>query len=416
MRRALAITLLLASCSESKPDAPKPTPAPTPRAEEAEPPELPDPAPPRAARAPQMVRESWYVQRVSADGTKVLLRETTRDNHGREPLRYRVILADTNTIESDVSLPALAALPIETLLDSGGDKPGSKVDLKDPAISSELVKIAPILAPFALGHGGRIAASPDGTHVAFNGGDWIYTARGGVVGTRLAKEASYDPWFTPDGATLLYRRMNGTFDGIEGKYELYATSVDGTAKPRRIEGTAGVWEPFVVRNDAVRFIATAGPRAKTCVVEVALVAPFKARKLGCVAGGTTKTMSCVLSPSATWAACSTVKELAEDDPNSTTTVRGKTRHNKKLEFAIRSFEVATGTIGYSQVGTGSVSAISDEGKLVVHRAQELLVIDPTGVSRALKPQSYVSLFTYFRDATHLITEQHGDIVVLDITK
>ncbi|NVB78532.1 MAG: hypothetical protein HOV81_09080 [Kofleriaceae bacterium] len=412
MPRALALCLVLTSCGDTKPDTPAPTPAPSPRAEAAEP---PDPTPPRPAR-PAMARESWFVQRVSADGKKVLLRDTTRDAQGREPLRYRVILTDANTIESDVSLPALAALPLETLLDSGGEKPGAKLDLNDPAISSELIKIGPILAPFALGHGGRIAASPDGAHVAFNAGDWILTAERGVIGARLSTAASYDPWFTPDGKTLIYRRMTGTFDGIEGKYELYATSVDGTAKPSRIAGTAGAWEPFVATKDAVRFIATAGPHAKTCVVEVPLVAPFKAKRLGCVGGGAIRTSSCVLSPSATWAACSTVQELAEDDPNSTITVRGKTRHSKKLEFAMTSFEVATGKVGFSQVGLGSVSAISDDGKLVVHRSQQLLLIDPAGASHELHPQGYVSLFTYFTDATHLITEQHGDIVVLDITR
>jgi hypothetical protein len=78
--------------------------------------------------------------------------------------------------------------------------------------------------------------------------------------------------------------------------------------------------------------------------------------------------------------------------------------------------VATGKIGYRRVGTGSVSAISDDGTLIMHTADSLMVVDPTGASHELRPQGYVSLFTYFRDATHLITEQHGDIVVLDITK
>jgi hypothetical protein len=413
VHRALPVCLLLASCGDKQPDAPalEPAPEPTSRAELAAPPE-PAPRPGRPA-AP---RESWFVQRISADGKKVLLRDTTRDAQGREPLRYRVILTDANTIESDISLPALAALPVETLLDRGGKKPGTTLDLKDPALASELVEIGPILAPFALGHGGRISASPDGARVAFNAGDWIVTADRGVIGTRLSKEASYDPWFTPDGKTLIYRRMNGTFDGVEGKYELYATSVDGTAKATRIADTAGAWEPFVATQDAVRFIATAGPRAKTCVVEVPLVAPFKGKTLGCVGGGEIRTSSCVLSPSATWAACNTVKELAEDDPDSTITVDGNTRHSKKLELATTSFEVATGRVGWSQVGAGSVSAISDDGKLVVHRATQLLVIDPTGASRELSPQGRVSLFTYFKDATHLITEQHGDIVVLDTTQ
>ena len=414
MRRAVAVLGILIGCDERAPAKP---PAPPPRVAHQEP-AAPTPPkdPPRPARSPILGRESWFLQRVSADGKRVLLRDTTRDATGREPVRYRVIRVDTNTIESEVSLPTLAALPTETLLDGGGEKPGATIELNDPALSSELIKIGPILAPFALGHGGRVSASPDGTHVAFNGGDWIYTATNGRLETRITAEPSYDPWFSPDGKTLFYRRMNGTFDGVEGKYELYATSLDGKAKSQRIEGTAGAWEPWAIAGQAVRFVATAGPKAKTCIIEVPLVAPFKAKRLACAGGNGTRAMGCVMSPRGTWAACGTVRELAEDDPHSTTTVRGKTRPNKKLEFSTTAFEVETGKVGFTQTGTGSISAISDDGTLIMHRGQTLLVIDRERAGREVKPQSYVSLFTFFRDATHLITEQNGDIVVLDIAK
>ena len=76
------------------------------------------------------------------------------------------------------------------------------------------------LAPFPFGAGGRIAASPDGKHVVFNGGDWLFTAEQGQVGGRISNEASYEPLFTPDGKSLVFRREKGKYDGVEGRYEL----------------------------------------------------------------------------------------------------------------------------------------------------------------------------------------------------
>src|SRR5512133_2765370 len=217
--------LVIVGCRD-KPAQPPPAPAPTP-------PMPPEQVPADAAEPVTIdlgpgTKTDWYIEAIASDKKHVLLSEQT-ESRG---MHFRVVAIPSNAIETDIELPALSALPRETLRDDGSQR-HVKLAIDTPALADELRKIGPVLAQFPLGASSRIAAAPDGKHVAFNAGDWIYTAVDGKVITRVATQASYNPWFTPDGKALLFRRISGTVNGFEGRYELYATSVAGKEPPNR---------------------------------------------------------------------------------------------------------------------------------------------------------------------------------------
>lgn len=353
----------------------------------------------------------WFIQSVSTDGKHVLLRELTDDSATQH---FRVAAADTDATEADLTLPVISSLPLESLYDGGGTKP-VKLDMSTPGLAEELAKAGKLLGAFPFGAGGRLAAAPDGSHVAFNGGDWIFTAIDGKVQTRVSAEASYSPWFTPDGKTLLFRRENGLIDGVEGKYELYATSVDGKRAARELVGTAGVFETFALTDhDTLRVLVTSEPHIKTCVVEIGLASPYRVKQLGCLASHE-KVVSCVLSPKGAWLGCSTVSELKQLDPNSVSIhPDGSRTFDHKRQFRLRTMDVATGKVYVDRAQTGTPSAISDDGLFVIY-GDPLTLIDTHDKARELAAGN-VGLFTHFRNTTELITETGGAIKVIDVTK
>ena len=408
--RALVLVVVLAGCSNDVPPAPKPAPAKTQEPIEQKPPA--DPPKPLSARTPAIARESWFMRTLSHDGKRALLRELANDH---KKIRYRVIAVDTNTIETDLELPQLSTLPLETLTDDGAKR--RDVNLKLPELTEELKKAAQVLEDFPTGFGDRIAASPDGKHVAFNAGDWIFVATDGVVTTQLSKEASYYPWFSPDGNALFFHRYTGTLDGVEGKYELFVTSPDGKAKPKKLANSAGLRESFVLTGTgAARFVVTNEPHVRTCAVEVSLTPPHATKKLGCLKDKE-DVMSCVMSPAGKYVACRSSRELDELDPNSTTTINGKKRPNKKLAFRTRAFEADTGKVTFDGDPIGSLSAISDDGVMIIlGRGDTIETFDVKGQQKTIPRQGYVSLFTLFRNAKELVIEMGGDVSVIDVTK
>lgn len=334
----------------------------------------------------------WLVHRLSADGKRALQYELS-DGHAT---RYRVVAVDTNAIESDLALPVMSTLPLQTL---GDERPAVKLDVDRAELRDEVLEVAALVRGFPLGSGHRIAATPDGGYAAFNGGDWLFTAQADRAVEQVADEASYNPWFTPDGKTLLFHRENGLVDGVVGKYEVFATSSDGREQPRRIAGTAGVHGHFALSpKSGVRVIVSSEPQIKTCVVEIALAKPNRAKRLGCLPGGE-RVVHCVLSPSGARVACDTVKVLAPD----------------KRVFRARAMEVETGKIEIDRAGDGhGVSAISDDGLLVLRGPTELVTVDARGREKVLAARAV--LFTQFRSATELVIEGSGRFRVVDVTK
>jgi hypothetical protein len=354
---------------------------------------------------------SWFAENMTSDGAHVLLSE-----HKELPsqLHFHLVEVATNKVEADLDLTGVSALPLETVDDDGGvHKLEAALDTAE--IRADLQTIGPVLARFPLGATNRIAAAPDGKHVAFNVGDWLYVADDGKVVRRLSAESSYHPWFSPDGKSLLYSRLNGTIDGVEGKYELYATSVDGKRPAHELPATAGIRDGFAFSSPtSVRVVVSAEPKIHTCVIEVSLVAPYKTTKLACLPDGE-QVMECVLSPAGTWLACNTTKELAELDPNTTTTANGKTTHDHKRQYRTRTLEVASGKVVIDKLDTASVSAVSDGGLLVLS-GRELSTMAPNGAVRVLPTHGDVSLFAHFRSPTQLVTESEGTLGVLDVSK
>jgi hypothetical protein len=352
----------------------------------------------------------WFVQAISADGTRALLWET-----GDLPskLHFRVVEIASDKTLQDIDLPALSKLPLETVNDDNSVR-SVKLALDTPEIAAELRAIGPVLAGFPLGAGGRIAAAPDGKHVAFNAGDWIYTAVDGKVAGRVANESAYHPWFTPDGKTLLFYRQSGMLSGVETKYELYATSADGKAPVQRIAGTAEIHEQFALTDKGtLRAVASAPPAIPTCAIEVQLTAPYRVKKLGCLPDKE-QTMSCVLSPKGAWFACETVKELPELDPNSTTEkADGTVVHNHKKRYRLRSVDAVTGKVGTDLIDPASLSAISDSGVLILLGRDKMLAYDNHGASHEITGGGHASLYTHFTGEHTLVMDIDGHPSVLD---
>lgn len=378
---------------------------------------------PAAARAEPRRAEAWWMPALSADGRRVLLQRL-----GDDGLRYRAVAVDTGRTVADVDLTVLASLPLETMRDGGGDKPGTTPDLANPALAGDLAQVAALLKDFPLGAGGRIAAHRDGARTAFNAGDRIHLATGGAIGAAVAREASYAPWFTPDGKALMIRREHGLVRGdVVGQYELDVAPLGprGPGAPVRIPGTAGLLDGFALTGagDAVRVVVSSEPQIKTCVVEIALTAPYRATTKACLTGGE-RVVACTLSTTGAWVACTTVRELAQDDPNSVTIVGGKRRWSKQLAFRLRTIDVAAGRVVFDEgaatgprpVSLTSPTAISDAGVALISRGAQTRLLDSrTGAIDEIVGPTDLGLFARFRTPTELVTVRGDAVAVVDTT-
>jgi len=167
---------------------------------------------------------------------------------------------------------------------------------------------------------------------------------------------------------------------------------------------------------AVDRVLVSEPKLAKCVVEVELAAPYKVQRLGCLPGGE-RSLGCVLSPRGAWLGCQTMKELAELDPRSTTTINGKTVHDHKQRYRVRTMEAATGKIGIDLTDPqlGFPSAISDDGVLVLHD-QGLATVTRDGKTHELPGTEAATLFSWFHSPTELVTESGGAIGVVRLNR
>ena len=232
---------------------------------------------PPAALAPTIAwpSEHWYFESLSQDGQRALIRRL--DGPARGTLQTRVVDVDSGATLAEDTFPELGRLPAATL----GRRPSETAELVGmlaaPAFGDDLVRGARLAGQFPFGSWGRLSASPTGSTMAFNAGDWLYLAdKGGHVQRRLTSEAAYDPRFTPDGKHLIFRRANGMLDKASAKYELFVVPADGSAPPRVLGGTAGARDRFAIDAEGKAAVAVASqdPHIRTCVLSIAMKPPF----------------------------------------------------------------------------------------------------------------------------------------------
>ncbi len=391
---ALALALGLGGCSGSPRRAPRvaTTPAPSP----------PLPAPPAVAEAPPEPPGLWHFEWLSPDGRRALLRRV--DGGARGTFDARVVDVDSGDEVDQAALEEVAKLPLTTL----GKKPADARDLDAllaaPAFGEDLVRGAELAVPFPFGSCGRFSAAPKARAIAFNAGDWLYVAdENGHVKKRVADVAAYDPRFTPDGKSLLFRRATGKIDKVSTGYEMFVVPADLSQSPRALAGTAGVRDGVVTDEAGKVAIALAShePQVKTCALGILLRAPFAVKRLGCLDGGE-QLVESAMSPHGKWLAA-------------VTTPREKAAGTKRRAFRLRAISLETGKVLLDEPAQPGLNlrAISDAGVLALSRLGETVVVDVPGKTRRTKNVD-VGLRAQFRSASELVFVRGATVAVLDV--
>ena len=262
-------------------------------------------AAPAVAEAPPARPGLWHFEWLSPDGRHALLRRI--DGGARSSFDARVVDVDSGADVDEAALEELAKLPTTTIGKNAVDPRVLDALFAAPAFGEDLVRGAQMAYSFPFGSCGRFSAAPKGRTIAFNAGDWLYVAdENGKVKKRVADVAAYDPRFTPDGKSLLFRRATGKIDKVLTGYELFVVPADLSQPAHALTGTAGVVDGVVV-DEASKFavaVASHEPQVKTCAVSVSLRAPFGVKRLACLDGGETLVES-FLSPHGRWVAAIT---------------------------------------------------------------------------------------------------------------
>jgi hypothetical protein len=367
-------------------------------------PTAPAPAPlppPVVAETPKAPPGLWHFEWLSPDGRRALLRRI--DGGARGSFDARVVDVDSGEEVDEAALEELAKLPTTTIGKNAVDPSELDALFAAPAFGEDLVRGAQMAYGFPFGSCGRFSAAPKGRTIAFNAGDWLYVAdEHGRVKKRVADVAAYDPRFTPDGKSLLFRRATGKIDRVLTGYEMFVVPADLSQPARALGGTAGVVDGVVV-DDAGKFavaVASHEPQVKTCALSVSLRAPFAVKRLACLDGGELLVES-ILSPHGRWIAA-------------VTTPREKGPGNRRT-FRLRVASLESGKVMLDEPAQPglNVRAISDGGVLVQSRTGETVVIDVPGRTRRARPMD-VGHRAYFRSASELVFVQGATVAVLDV--
>jgi len=347
--------------------------------------------------------EHWYFEALSQDGQRALIRRL--DGPARGTLQTRIVDVDSGATLAEDTFPELGRLPTATI----GRRPSEIADLVGmlaaPAFGDDLVRGARFAGQFPFGSWGRLSASPTGSTMAFNAGDWLYLAdRTGHVQRRLTSEAAYDPRFTPDGKHLIFRRANGMLDKASAKYELFVVPADGSAPPRALGGTAGARDRFAVDAEGKAAVAVASqePHIKTCVLSIAMKPPFAVKRMACLEGAE-QFVESALSPSGTWAAVTTQS----------------TQPDGGLGWRVRVVSVATRKVVLDEPAAAGmiVRAISDAGLLVQSGARGVVLDDVPGKTRRPFGDGVeVGHRGFFRGLNELVVVRGASVGVVDLTK
>lgn len=384
--------------------------------------------------------EHWFFESLSLDGKRALLREL--DPVSRATFHVRVVDVETGAIEEELRLPELAKIPSATIGGKSTELAELEWMLASPAFGRDLVRGARIAGAFPFGACGRLAAAANGSAIAFDAGDWLYTAdEAGRVRRRLMDEAAYDPRFSADGKHFLFRRATGT-DGPFAKYELFTMPADLSAAPRVIPGTSGVRDRFFAHPDGTSAVAVATqPRSAkgtpdTCVLSIGLKPPFNTRKLACL-DGNEELVDSVVSPKGKWAALSTKKRVADDGVNASDPGKPQVgglgvkpdqgmgvklpsdRHATHLEWRLRVVSLLNGKVLRDEPeppGLG-LRAISDTGLLVQSGSLGIVVTNvPMKKWRTIDKPIDLGHRGFFRSEKELVYVSDGSVSVIDVTK
>jgi hypothetical protein len=386
------------------------------------------------AESEAVAETAWFFESLSSDGKRALLREL--DPRSRATFHVRAVEVDGGRVLEDVTLPELAKIPAATIGSAPTELAALEWMLASQAFARDVVRGARVVGGFPFGEGGRLAAAANGSAIAFDAGDWLYVAdETGHARRRLVDEAAYDPRFTPDGKSILFRRAVGTVDGF-ARYELEVVPADLSAAPRALPGSAGARDRFVMHPDGQSAVVVAtqarrpapigGPEAKTppiandtCVLSLGLKAPFPIKKLACLEGGE-QLVEFVVSPKGKWAAVST-KRRVEQPTVPLGDKAEKTPSARHLQWRLRVVSLA------AEPGRGKVvrdepdvpglgiRAISDTGLLVQSGTLGAVVHDVPGKRwRELPSTVDLGHRGFFRNDKDLVYIRGGSVAVLDV--
>jgi hypothetical protein len=213
--------------------------------------------------------------------------------------------------------------------------------------------------------------------------------------------------------------LNGSLDGVEGKYELFAGPADLSQPARELPDTAALRDGFALSADrkAVRVVVSYEPVVKTCIVRVELTRPFETKKETCLKDGE-PLLDGRLSPTGAFAVLFTEKDLAEDDAGSTMILpNGNRRLLKKRSYRMRVVDVEKGAVVTDVPRPmGTFVAVSDTG-------DTLFVARDRLVRRALKAEpteldENVGFIVSgrFRGPNELVYVKGDTVQVLDLGK
>jgi len=323
-----------------------------------------------ALRAPAPVFDDWNLEAISLDGTTALV---SKYDSFKTPPHYQVIAIDTGVVEADLELKELFEI-------SG--------QLSTEGVATDLRRARSHLKRFPLGSGGRIASTPDGERGAFNYVDATHVVTGDTVGAAIRLPAAYDPLVTPDGTTLVVRGYDGRIAG-SGKYSLFTLPIGG-GKPKKVAGTDGWNGHWALSKTGSLRIVVGQPGIPTCVLDVALVAPFRVGPKQCFDGA--EPLDVELSPSGDWIAWSVAGE-GEGAPR------------------VRSVELTTGRAGIDVRHPGFLT-VADNGRVLVVGNGTTYDYDAT--SGSPRTIDLHDLGCIFRGGSELVCWRAGAIVKIDL--
>lgn len=379
----------------------------------------PPPSSPRGGAAGAVV--NWFLRNMTRDGKHALLERNDSSSGAKHHVHFRVVEVATNKVIDDLDLEHIAALPRETM-DDGGRVRSHSLDktLHTAEVAADLARAAKAFGRFPFGSAGRIAASSDGSVVAFNAGDWIYVADGkGVVKKRVADQASYRPRFSPDGKWLFFDKMTGPLDKVVSKYETFVVASDLSTPPRRLEGTAEMREAVTLASDnTLRGVVSAEPTIKSCLVTIAMTPPHAVKKGPCFEPPNGSLVGFVISPNGAWAGITSARDTNEEDPSSKTRYPdGGIKLGKKQAWSTRILRASDGkTFTIDDKPGKPLFAINDEGLVVRTQILHAIHVDdvPNGKHRELASREFFGGIPVFRTAKELVYETAGTVRVFDV--